>query len=250
MSHPESRLPLSDIHAPLGAHAPHALRAPLDEPGDGRIATLDADPVATPASAPSRVARDATVPMEGTPRAFPLRTVPDRSVRTDRRWIGHALLTTAKLALLTFIAYGLMFNFSVVRGSSMSPGIHDGDRILVNHLSYLFQDVQRGDIVVLQYPLDPSLDYIKRVIGLPGDEVEIDSGFVRVNGEALSEPYVAAQDTHAHLLARVEPDHFFVLGDNRRHSSDSREFGQVPRENLRGKVDLRVWPPSRAGTLH
>jgi signal peptidase I len=189
-------------------------------------------------------------------RSFPLaprRSIaipaPRRRSASDDPWIGRALLTAGKLALLTFIAYGLMFNFSVVRGSSMSPGIHDGDRILVNHLSYLFQDVQRGDIVVLQYPLDPNLDYIKRVIGLPGDEIAIDASGVSVNGQRIDEPYVAAQDDHSRLVSRVEPEHFFVLGDNRPHSSDSREFGQVPRENLRGKVDLRIWPPSRAGTL-
>jgi signal peptidase I len=184
------------------------------------------------------------------PRTFapPRPTIRPRT-RLNRPWIGSALLTTAKLGLLTFIAYGLMFNFSVVRGSSMSPGIHDGDRILVNHLSYLFQDVHRGDIVVLQYPLDPSLDYIKRVIGLPGDEVSIEPSGVYVNGKRLDEPYVAMQDAHARLISHVEPEHFFVLGDNRPHSSDSREFGQVPRENLRGKVDLRVWPPSRVGAL-
>jgi signal peptidase I len=225
--------------------------------------TLSVSPL--PASTPpastqleSSSAIPLTIPAESRPRSFPLRPLPPAprarprasEATDDRRWIGRALLTTAKLGLLTFIAYGLMFNFSVVRGSSMSPGIHDGDRILVNHLSYMFQDVQRGDIVVLQYPLDPSLDYIKRVIGLPGDEVCIDPNGVSVNGKRLEEPYVSSQDRHARLVSRVEPEHFFVLGDNRPHSSDSREFGQVPRENLRGKVDLRVWPPERVGTLH
>src|SRR5438094_188831 len=81
---------------------------------------------------------------------------------------------TARLGAVVLLAYALLFNLSVVRGSSMAPGIHDGDRILVDRLSYLFQDVRRGDVVVLQYPLDPSLDYIKRVIGLPGDEVRIE----------------------------------------------------------------------------
>jgi signal peptidase I len=251
MSHPESRpfdgqapVTVDDTSAPLGqAHAfSSAVSAAPSEASGIAIDSVPAALATTASEAPVHVA-----PLT---RAFPIRTPVDRRRATDRRWIGHALLTTGKLALLTFIAYGLMFNFSVVRGSSMAPGIHDGDRILVNHLSYVFQDVHRGDIVVLRYPLDPSLDYIKRVIGLPGDVVEIESGCVRVNGEMLTEPYVAAQDPHAHVLARVEPDHFFVLGDNRRHSSDSREFGQVPRENLRGKVDLRVWPPSRAGTLH
>lgn len=161
----------------------------------------------------------------------------------------RSLWTSTKIGAVLFVAYGLMFNFSVVRGSSMAPGIHDGDRILVDHLSYVFQDVHRGDIVVLQYPLDPSLDYIKRVIGLPGDRIEIHDGGVWVNGAQLREPYVAEQDARARLAITVEPEHFFVLGDNRPHSSDSREFGQVPRQNLRGKVEVRVWPPERIGTL-
>src|SRR5258705_511169 len=95
---------------------------------------------------------------------------------------------------LGVVAYVLVFPLSVVRGSSMSPGIHDGDRILVDHLSYVIGGVHRGDVVVLQCPLDTSLDYIKRVIGLPGDEIKIENGEVLVNGEALSEPYVARSD--------------------------------------------------------
>ncbi len=150
---------------------------------------------------------------------------------------------------LGVVAYVLVFHLSVVRGSSMSPGIHDGDRILVDHLSYVIGGVHRGDVVVLQCPLDTSLDYIKRVIGLPGDEIKIENGEVLVNGEALSEPYVARPDRRSKLLETVAPDHYFVLGDNREHSSDSREFGQVPRRLLRGRVDLRVWPPQRAGAI-
>ena len=163
--------------------------------------------------------------------------------------VGRALLTSAKIGFVLFLVYGLIFNFSVVRGSSMAPGIHDGDRILVDHFSYALRDVHRGDIIVLQYPLDPSLDYLKRVIGLPGDEVEIEGGHVSVNGTRLEEPYVAEQDARTDVHTRVAEDHYFVLGDNRPHSSDSREFGQVPKENLVGKVDLRVWPPARAGIL-
>ncbi|MBK7874871.1 MAG: signal peptidase I [Planctomycetes bacterium] len=178
----------------------------------------------------------------------PARRLPGTRTRS-RNVALRSLWTSAKIGAVLFVAYGLMFNFSVVRGSSMAPGIHDGDRILVDHLSYVFQDVHRGDIVVLQYPLDPSLDYIKRVIGLPGDHVEIHDGAVWVNGERLREPYVAEEDARARLAITVAPEHFFVLGDNRPHSSDSREFGQVPRQNLRGKVEVRVWPPERIGTL-
>jgi signal peptidase I len=181
-------------------------------------------------------------PAEAPPARFPL--APQRSERGVRR-----LLAALKVGAVLLVLYALVFNFSVVRGSSMSPGIHDGDRILVNHLTYLLQSVQRGDIVVLRYPLDPRLDYIKRVIGLPGDLVRIHGGFVSVNGEVLEEPYISEPDPRGDTLVRVEPEHYFVMGDHRPHSSDSREFGLVPRENLVGKVDLCIWPPTRVGVL-
>ena len=180
---------------------------------------------------------------------FLLREAREKEAADPALRLLRPLLVASKLGLLVFLVYGLIFNFSVVRGSSMSPGIHDGDRILINHLSYVLSDVQRGDIVVLRYPLDPRLDYIKRVIGLPGDLVRIRGGFVSVNGVVLEEPYISQPDPRGELCVRVEPEHFFVMGDNRPHSSDSREFGQVPRENLVGKVDLCVWPPSRAGVI-
>lgn len=160
-----------------------------------------------------------------------------------RRW------AVAQLCGLLAVAYLALFHVSVVRGSSMAPGIHDGDRIVVDHFAYLLGDVERGDVVVLKYPLDPSLDYIKRVIGLPGDEVMIDHGEVWVNGERLSEPYVESADPLSRLYVRVQPAHFFVLGDNRPRSSDSREFGQVPMDYVRGRVEVRLWPLSRIGTI-
>ncbi|MBK7645515.1 MAG: signal peptidase I [Planctomycetes bacterium] len=180
------------------------------------------------------------------PAQFPLREreAQERPERALRR-----LLLALKVGVVLLVVYGLVFNFSIVRGSSMSPGIHDGDRILVNHLSYLLEPVKRGDIVVLRYPLDPRLDYIKRVIGLPGDLVVIRGGFVSVNGEVIEEPYISEPDPRGDMVVRVTSEHYFVMGDNRPHSSDSREFGQVPRENLVGKVDLRIWPPSRLGVL-
>lgn len=150
-------------------------------------------------------------------------------------------------ALVVVLFYTLSFHLSVVRGSSMSPGIHDGDRILVEPWSYVFADVQRGDVVVMQSPVDPAVDYIKRVIGLPGDEVLIAAGGVWVNGQLLAEPYAVPGDSELFQWTRVLRGHYFVLGDNRPHSSDSREFGQVPGRFLRGRVDVRVWPPLRAG---
>jgi len=170
--------------------------------------------------------------------------------RRRPRWSG-LVATTGKVGLLVILAWGLLFNFSEVRGSSMSPGIHDRDRILVDQVSYLLGDVTRGDVVVLRYPLDPSLDYIKRVVGLPGDEITILGGDLFINGDLVTEPYVdaASVDPYTRLHTRVAEGHYFVLGDNRLRSSDSREFGQVPHDLLRGKVRMRVWPPDRAGWI-
>ena len=136
-----------------------------------------------------------------------------------------------------------------VRGSSMAPGIQDGDRILVEPWSYVVDDVRRGDVIVLRYPLDPRVDYIKRVIGLPGDEIFVCNGEVWVNGEPVDEPYVEHHGVESPVRATVSPGTFFVLGDNRPRSSDSREFGLVPVEYVRGRVDFRLWPPSRAGWI-
>jgi len=154
----------------------------------------------------------------------------------------------ARVGLCGGLAWMLLFQVSVVRGSSMTPGIRDGDRILVEPWSYWLTEVERGDVVVLRYPLDPQVDYIKRVIGLPGDTVAIVGGRLWVNGSLYDEPY-AIDDALAWHVERVRPDHCFVLGDNRPRSADSRDFGQVPLDLLRGRVDLRVWPLARAGRL-
>ena len=184
-----------------------------------------------------------TAPAQATVEAKPL------TARGVLHHVRTASSLSARFVLVLLVVYGLLFNFSVVRGSSMSPSIFDGDRILIDHFTYLFTEVGRGDIVVLQYPLDPRLDYIKRVIGVPGDEVVIEKGRVFVNGEELQEQYVDVPDLSSRLQTYVMKGHYFVLGDNRCHSSDSREFGQVPVENLRGKVDLRVWPLGRIGLI-
>jgi signal peptidase I len=162
---------------------------------------------------------------------------------------ARELAAGSRFAVLLALLYTLFFNLSVVRGSSMSPTIFDGDRILVEPWSYMFGGAERGDVVVLRYPLDPSVDYIKRVIGVPGDDVTLAGGHVWVNGELLAEPYIAETDRESYVSAHVRPGHYFVLGDNRPRSSDSREFGQVPADYLRGRVDVRLWPPARVGLI-
>ncbi len=170
--------------------------------------------------------------------------------RTGRRGLLRGLIVEGlRASIPAFVIYCLLFNLSVVRGSSMAPGIADGDRILIEPWSYMVDDVARGDIIVLRYPLDPSVDYIKRVIGIAGDEIYICNGKVWINGELADEPYVAFEGIEAPSFFVVREGFLFVLGDNRPRSSDSREFGLVPLENIRGRVDLRLWPPTRAGLL-
>ncbi len=161
------------------------------------------------------------------------------------------MLTVMKICLPLVVVASLSFNYSEVRGASMRPGIHDRDRILVDHVSYSFVDVDRGDIIVLRYPLDPSLDYIKRVVALPGDEVVIQFGGLWVNGQPVAQPYVDVKslDPSTTLRTTVKEGHYFVLGDNRIRSSDSREFGQVEKSLVRGKVRFRIWPLDRAGLV-
>jgi len=174
---------------------------------------------------------------------------PRSPVPVRERRPGRRLSTALQVGALGVLAYLCLFNFSVVRGSSMAPRIHDGDRILIDHFSYLLAPVDRGDIVVLKYPLDPSVDYIKRVIGLAGDRVVLKQGRVFVNGAELEEPYVDDPDGFTDMEVDVLPAHYFVLGDNRRRSCDSREFGQVPCDYVRGKVEVRVWPLDRVGRI-
>ena len=177
---------------------------------------------------------------------------PSASSRFEPPWARLAyrlLLDITRAGAVAVFLYTLFFNLSVVRGSSMSPTIHDGDRILVQPWSYVLGGIRRGDVVVLRYPLDPRVDYIKRVIGLPGDRVTLADGHVWVNGELLDEPYVENIDHGAYVTTIVESGKCFVLGDNRPRSSDSREFGLVPVDHLRGRVDLRLWPMSRMGWI-
>ncbi|MBI5434291.1 MAG: signal peptidase I [Planctomycetes bacterium] len=225
----------------------------LREPSHARLSTLFAVPP-HPGRTPEPEGLFLDPPTLGgadRPPAAPRFSLLQRAVRRVRGLfdtrVSVAFLVQASLAFT--VAHFLLFNLSVVRGSSMQPGIHDGDRIVIDPFAYLFGQVKRGDVVVLKYPLDPSVDYIKRVIGLPGDEVVIEAGIVWVNGVALEEPYVSDADPLSRSATRVKPAHFFVLGDNRPRSSDSRDFGQVPAEYVRGRVEVRLWPFDRAGAV-
>ena len=133
---------------------------------------------------------------------------------------------------------------SVVKGHSMEPCLQDGDRLVVDRVSYELGEVGRGDVVVLRFPRDPSLDFVKRIVAVPGDHVAMQHGVLFVNGAATD--YGAIDDVQD-LPERFVPEgHVFVLGDNRPISCDSREFGLVPHHLLRGKVRVRFWPLATA----
>jgi signal peptidase I len=138
-----------------------------------------------------------------------------------------------------------------VEGTSMQPQLVDQERIFVNRFVYRFADIQRGDVVVFWYPKDRSKSYIKRVLAIPGDEVEIRRGNVFINGAKVEEPYLKREyrsfDSYAKLI--VPPDQYFVLGDHRNSSNDSRNWGLVPRRNIYGKAIFRYWPVSRVGSI-
>ena len=133
----------------------------------------------------------------------------------------------------------------------MLPLLQNHERIVVNRIAYHVESIHRGDIIVFRYPLDPSVSFIKRVIGLPGDWVSMRDGRVYVNGKRLKEPYIQpeymGQQTCAPVL--VPPGHYYVLGDHREFSNDSREWGTVPRHDIYGKAAFAYWPLSDMGLL-
>ncbi|MBI1747608.1 MAG: signal peptidase I [Acidobacteria bacterium] len=138
-----------------------------------------------------------------------------------------------------------------VEGVSMQPRLVDQERIFVNSFIYHLTEIHRGDIVVFFYPRDTSKSFIKRVIGLPGDFLEIKSGTVFVNGKKLAEPYLDAKcmDFESMPPVKIREGAYFVMGDHRNQSNDSRHWGMVAREYIYGKAMFRYWPMSRFGTL-
>jgi len=136
-----------------------------------------------------------------------------------------------------------------VRGQSMEPNFESGDYLIVDEISYRFRDPQRGEVVVFKYPINPSQHYIKRIIGLPGETIEIGDGKVIIYSENLGALVLDESDylspfifTPGDIRVTLDKNEYFVLGDNRSVSADSRRFGPLPRKNIVGRVFLRAWP--------
>lgn len=148
------------------------------------------------------------------------------------------------LILRTFVVQAFW-----IPSRSMVPTLQIGDRVLVAKFWYHFQEPKRGQIFVFKYPVDPSRDFVKRIIGLPGDTVEIRDGYVYINGNPLSEDYVSNRDNYSMEPVKIPPGHYFAMGDNRPNSADSRFWGFVPEDNIRGPVFFRYWPLDRIGVV-
>ena len=172
---------------------------------------------------------------------------------------GVRLARDIFLIIVVFILFGVFaVQPVVVEGTSMLPQLHDGERLLVNKLVYYkiesvsWGHLNRGDIVVFWYPKEPDKSYVKRIIGLPGEMVEVRNGKVLINGSELNEDYLDAE--HNQVLPsfpsqKVIEHHYFVMGDNRDNSSDSRYWGLVPEKYIYGKAFFRYWKPQNMGFL-
>lgn len=165
-------------------------------------------------------------------------------------------MKTVRQVLITLIlAVGIFFllqatlQSSIVVGRSMEPNFQPGQRLIVNKIAYKLHEPERGDVIIFHPPTSDQLDYIKRIIGLPGDTVEIKMETVYVNGSPLDEPYTNESPRYTFTQRQVPAEHYFVLGDNRNNSNDSHTGWMLPREKIIGKAWLSIWPPSEWGII-
>jgi signal peptidase I len=158
------------------------------------------------------------------------------------------ILVTVLIIVVIFLGMHYSLQSYTVSGSSMEPSFVNGEWLLVDKLSYHFSSPKRGNVVILNPPLDSSEPYIKRIVGLPGEHIEIKEGKIYIDGKELEEtpdlPAIKYSDKYS---VDIPEDYYFVLGDNRPVSGDSRIFGPIPEKNIVGKVWIRYWPPSEWG---
>lgn len=171
------------------------------------------------------------------------------SLKNEVRIWTRDLLIAIGLALVIIV---FLYQPVKVEGTSMAPLLSDQERIFINKFVYRFEPIERGDVVVFWYPLDRSKSFIKRIIGLPGEKVEIHQGVVYVNGRAIQEPYVPPQyeDLSDFGPIRVPRGSYFVMGDHRISSNDSRVFGPVASKYIYGRAVFAYWPVDHFGSLY
>ncbi len=159
------------------------------------------------------------------------------------------LLITLGLAVIIFLLLQTSIQSSTVWGSSMDPSLSDGQRIIINKAVYHFHEPRHGDVIIFHSPVAYHTDYIKRVIGVPGDTVEIRYGVVRVNGHDLKESYIKASPDYSYGPFTVPENNYFVLGDNRNNSNDSHTGWTVAGQSIIGEAWLSIWPPGDWGIV-
>ncbi len=177
-------------------------------------------------------------------------------VKAIIEFVMDILETIVFVGSLFIVIYLFILQPNQVKGASMEPTFISGDYILTSKVTYKFRKPQRGDVIVFKAPKNPDIDYIKRIIGLPGDVVLIRDGDVYINGQLIPDNYTAAKtntwDNGAiaeNQPLPVPPGDIFVMGDNRPRSSDSREFGPVPEDTIIGQVFFRYYPPNKTGPI-
>jgi signal peptidase I len=178
---------------------------------------------------------------------FPVIASRSRARSLLRSWARDLAISLAVSAFIILFLYQPV----KVEGTSMLPGLQDQERIFINKFVYHFESVARGDVVVFRYPRDPAKSYIKRVVGMPGDRILIDRGRVYVNGRRLTENYVPRDflDGRSYPEVVVPDRSYYVLGDHRSMSNDSREFGPVEQSYIYGKAVFVYWPMDKLGVL-
>jgi signal peptidase I len=182
------------------------------------------------------------------PEITPSKPTPTRRAATlFSAWVRDLVISLAISAFIIVFLYQPV----KVEGTSMMPSLDDQERIFINKFVYRIEPIQRGDIVVFRYPRDPAKSFIKRVIGVAGDHVRIVDGRVLLNGKMLVEDYVPRvyQDERSYPDVVVPPDSYFVLGDHRSLSNDSRDFGPVDSAYIYGKAVFGYWPMDKLGRL-
>ena len=180
--------------------------------------------------------------------AIPLPAAPPLRVSSGFGvWLRDLIISLAISAFIIIFLYQPV----KVEGTSMMPSLVDQERIFVNKFVYRLEPIERDDIVVFRYPYDPSKSYIKRVIGMAGDRIRIDAGQVYVNGEALDESYVPSEYTDSRTFPEVvvPANSYYVLGDHRSMSDDSRNFGPVNQSFIYGKAVFGYWPMDKLGRV-
>ena len=167
---------------------------------------------------------------------------------TVSTWARDLLFAVA----ISFLIITFLYQPVRVEGTSMMPGLQDQERLFINKFEYHFEPIHRDDVVVFHFPLDPAKSYIKRVIAIPGDTLRIDDGQVYVNGKALKESYVPMRfrDDRSYPETVLSRSEYFVMGDHRLISSDSRDFGPVNRNLIYGKATFVYWPTDDMGVVH